>query len=253
MKRKKFEKLFFTACIIIIMAGTINAGPLKNMWGELIKKYPPPVPTPEERKKLVTAYNALAKAPEKNVFLEKEVQIDRQERKTVSYPKSRKAGLYQKRLKPYQEMIRIASIRFDVPEAIIGAVIIQESSGNPKAKAKTSSAKGLMQTINATFKFAKGHLRKLGLFIKDPYLPEDSITAGTWYLSYVFELAKQDYPEYNDRKKIEMWRKALEYYYAGPNWGKDPGPIVYARVKGKEIVIKKAWYARKVLEKAYVL
>ncbi|CAN2045954.1 putative Transglycosylase SLT domain-containing protein [Candidatus Magnetomoraceae bacterium gMMP-1] len=256
---KKFKCIFMTIFFILI-AGSAQSGPLSNMWGELIKKYPPPEPTIEERKSLASIYAPLIKKypyPEK-LFLKKKVKLEEIERKAAPYIRHhkqspQKTALCQKRLKPYQKTIHRASINFDVPEQIIGAVILQESSGNPRAKAKTSSAKGLMQTINSTFAFAKKNLKKLGITISDPYKPEDSIYAGAWYLSYVFELAKQDWPKFNDRKKIEMWEKALEYYYAGPTWGKNPKPIFHAYINGKKIVIKKAYYSRKVLEYAFIL
>ncbi|MCF6179834.1 MAG: transglycosylase SLT domain-containing protein, partial [Geopsychrobacter sp.] len=58
-------------------------------------------------------------------------------------------------LAPYAELISEASARFDVPIPVIAAVIMVESGGNPRASANSSSAKGLMQTINATFAEAR--------------------------------------------------------------------------------------------------
>lgn len=254
----KLCKYFLSIACVFFVTGYVYSGTLSDTWKEVIKKYPYPEPTLKERRNLASLYAPLLKRYPEELFRKKKVQLEEIERKAASYLKRieappHKINLCRKRVKPYQNMIRKASIRFDVPEQIIGAVILQESSGNAQAKAKTSSAKGLMQTIDATFAFARKHLLKHEVIITDPFLPEDSMNAGAWYLSYVFELAQEDYPLYNDRSEIEKWEKALEYYYAGPVWGRDPKPIFHAYINGKNIVIKKAYYAGKVLEYAYIL
>ena len=155
-----------------------------------------------------------------------------------------------RRLEPYRPWIDEAAKRFDVPPAVIRAVILQESGGDAQARAKGTSAKGLMQTIDATFALAREALAGDGLHIKDPLTPRDSILAGAWYLAYCFDLAARDHGITADRKNPRTWRRALEYYYAGPGWGRDPRPIIHVYRKGKRTRIHKGRYSDGVL--AYV-
>ena len=155
-----------------------------------------------------------------------------------------------RRLEPYQPWIDEAAKRFDVPPAVIRAVILQESGGDAKAQAKGTSAKGLMQTIDATFDLAREALAGDGLRIENPLTPRDSILAGAWYLAYCFDLAARDHGITADRKNPRTWRRALEYYYAGPGWGRDPRPIIHVYRKGKRTRIHKGRYSDGVL--AYV-
>ena len=249
-----FIKLMFV-CLLIQSA---SAGPLGDMWGELIKKYPPPRPTIAERNTFSDLYQKMIQKYPQPLFDKKDIAYDELSQYAWPYLKTHRLPMNKqffckKKLRPFKEYIQKASLLFDVPEEIIGGVILQESSGNPKAKAKTSSAKGLMQTIDATFDFARKKLLTYDIIIHDPYIPLDSILSGTWYLSYVFELAREDWPRFNNRSQIKMWEKALEYYYAGPVWGKNPKPIFHAYINGKKIIIQKAYYSRKVLEYAMIL
>jgi len=243
---------------IFILSISAKAGPLGDIWGKLIIKYPPPKPTHQERQTFTNLYNSMILNYPASLFERQVIDYDEVSQKAWPYIKmhhisQNKKAFYQSRLEPFQAYIQKASFFFDVPEEIIGGVILQESSGNPRAKAKTSSAKGLMQTIDATFDFARKNLSTREFYINDPYNPLHSILAGTWYLSYVFELAKEDWPVFYDRSQLDMWEKALEYYYAGPVWGKNPKPIFHAYTNGKKIVIRKAYYSKKVLEYASML
>ena len=254
---KRIQYLYIMICIIFV-GNLAYAGELNRLWGDLIKKYPPPEPTKEERNYLEDKYSSEYTSYPEKLFQNKNIPFEKLKQNASPYLRKHelqlsKSSYSRRRLQKFKEIIHKASVYFTVPEKIIGAVILQESSGNPRAKAKTSSAKGLMQTIDATFYLAKSNVRKYGLYINDPYQPKDSIIAGTWYLSYVFELAKQDFPTYNDRSKLKMWEKALEYYYAGPKWGKHPKPIFHVYINGKKLVIKKALYSQKALEYAYML
>jgi len=243
---------------ISYFSSTLYAGQLDKMWGDLINKYPPPKPTVKERKTISDLFQSVLHNYPDHLIHRNNLNYDELHQYASPYLKTHifkrnKKKYCQQKIKPFQAYIRSTSLYFDVPAEIIGAVILQESSGNPRAKAKSSSAKGLMQTIDATFEFARKNLLKNGIIIKNPYSPLDSIRAGTWYLSYVFELAKQDWPSYHNRSLIHNWEKALEYYYAGPVWGKNPKPIFHAYINGKVIVIKKALYSKKVLEYASLL
>ncbi|MES9902650.1 MAG: transglycosylase SLT domain-containing protein [Sedimenticola sp.] len=157
---------------------------------------------------------------------------------------------WQRRLTPFLDKIKRATAEFNVPEAVIGAVILQESGGRPDARAKGSSAKGLMQTIDATFALARKHLAKRSIDINDPLNAEHSILAGSWYLDFCFSLAAKSFPAYHDRTQLAHWERALEFYYAGPKWGKYPRDIIYVKRKGKSIRINKGRYADGVLRYA---
>lgn len=68
-----------------------------------------------------------------------------------------------------------------------------ESGADPYAKAKTTSAKGLMQTIASTFEMARNGLADQGIRISDdPFDPESSIIAGAWYLDRMYTKAVKD-------------------------------------------------------------
>jgi len=253
----KKKIIFIIISFFFFYLSMLYANSLSDIWSEVIKKYPEPKPTKEERISISNLYSSLINSYPDKIFKKSSFIYD----DISQYPfyikrhnfTLKNASLIKKNLKPFRKYIKKASVFFDVPEEIISGVIVQESSCNPKAKAKSSSAKGLMQTIDSTFEFARKNVYKHEIIINNPYNPYHSIIAGTWYLSYVFELAKQDYPEYNERKQIIMWEKALEYYYAGPVWGKNPKPIFHAYVNGQKIVIKKSYYSRKVLEYAMIL
>jgi len=119
-------------------------------------------------------------------------------------------------LEPYRFDIREAAKRYALPETIIAAVIIQESGVNSRARAKGTSAKGLMQTIDDTFEMARKNLAKEGVTIRDPLVAHDSIHAGSWYLAHCFDLARVDYPGSYERNDPTQWERALEYCYVGP-------------------------------------
>ena len=132
------------------------------------------------------------------------------------------SGYLHKALRPYAHIIRDASRRFQVPPEIIGAVIMAESGGNPRAQASGSTAKGLMQTISGTFRDARENLISQGIFIEDnPYDPRASITAGAWYLDRMYARAAADQKRTDlNRRDIASWKHAVEYYYAGPGHGR---------------------------------
>lgn len=164
------------------------------------------------------------------------------------------AGHLHDKLAPYQSIINDAAQRFDVPPAVIGAVIMVESSGNPKARAKTSSAKGLMQTIKATFAEARTGLKSKGIRISnDPYQPKASIFAGSWYFDKMFQQMERDSGRRYDRDDLATWRKVAEYYYAGPNHGRKRAGVVIIYAGGKRVVVDKAGYAQKVMKWARVM
>ncbi len=160
-----------------------------------------------------------------------------------------------KPLKPYLNLIKECSKIFDVPQEIIGAVVLVESGGNPKASASTSSAKGLMQTIKSTFRDAYASLKAQGIKIKnDPFNPRASLYAGTWYLNHVFGRVQKDNPSQAiSRFEIEDWCTPAKYYYAGPGWGAQKEEIIITYIDGKKLVVDKQTYCRKVMQYARLL
>ncbi|MBN2705713.1 MAG: transglycosylase SLT domain-containing protein [Deltaproteobacteria bacterium] len=165
------------------------------------------------------------------------------------------AILIEKKLAPWRKSIAQAAQTFNVPPAVIKAVIIMESGGNPHARADSSSAAGLMQTIKATFADAHRALSNRGLvLVNDPLDPHASIMAGSWYLGEMFNEAERDgKPEVGPRTELLSWRYALEYYYAGPAHGRKPYPRVLIYRNGKSLLIDKKAYSDKVLEWAATL
>jgi hypothetical protein len=121
----------------------------------------------------------------------------------------------------YGEIIARASKLFNIPQEIIIGVILTESGGDPFARAKITSAKGLMQTIDSTFNMAYRALKAQGIrILKDPSDPTASILAGAWYLDRMYNQAVMDLKaDPYERQKIRSWGMALEYYFAAPDIG----------------------------------
>jgi len=153
------------------------------------------------------------------------------------------------KLAPWQDEISRAAACFAIPEAIIKAVIMVESGGDPRARAGSTSASGLMQTIASTFAAARRDLALRGMIIADdPFDPEASIMAGSWYLDQMFSRARADgKPGVEKRQTIKAWRYPLEYYYAGPGHGRKARSRVLIYRDGKRVVIDKQAYSGKVL------
>ena len=168
---------------------------------------------------------------------------------------SRVSGHLHKALRPCARIIGDASRRFRIPPEIIGAVIMAESGGNPRAEAAGSTAKGLMQTISGTFQDARENLMSQGIFIEDdPFDPRASIMAGAWYLDRMYARAALDRKRPDlDRRRIASWRHAVEYYYAGPEHGRKKKKRVVVYAGGRRIVIDKPAYSRKVLRWAKIM
>jgi len=180
-----------------------------------------------------------------------------EETAAFTHPDARRrfSGYMHKVLQPYRAHINKASAQFDIPREVIGAVIMVESAGNERARAKTSSARGLMQTISGTFREARRNLKAQGIVISDtPYEPLASIMAGSWYLDRMYQKARIDRKKgvYN-RKHINSWRYPVEYYYAGPRHGRKETNIAIIYAGGRRVVIDKRAYSRKVIRWARIM
>jgi soluble lytic murein transglycosylase-like protein len=159
------------------------------------------------------------------------------------------------RLAPYESMIATASRQFDIPKNLLQAVIMAESGGDSKARAGTTSAKGLMQTIDSTFRMAREGLAQNGIIIPDdPFDPEASIMAGSWYLDRMYHQALADGKLARvDRKNINSWRYPLEYYYAGPGNGVKAVNKIQVYSNGETRIIDKRAYSGKIQSWAEIL
>lgn len=170
------------------------------------------------------------------------------------------AEKFNSRLLKYDRLIKKASNTFNIPCEIIKAVIMAESGGDNYAKAKTTSAKGLMQTIDSTFSLARKNLEKKGIKIpNDPFNPESSIMAGSWYLDRMYERCIRDNKIgdgttiSNNRNDISSWRYPLEYYYAGPVHGAKEKNRIYVFSNGEKRMIDKRAYSKKIQKWAEIL
>ena len=179
------------------------------------------------------------------------------EKEALADPKSARivSGYLQKALLPYKDFIHEAAQRFDIPPEIIGSVIMVESGGNARARARTSTAKGLMQTIDGTFRDARDGLRSKGILINDdPFDPRVSIMAGAWYLDRMYSQAAIYHgKEVRNRQAIKSWRYPVEYYYAGPRNGQKDRELVVVYAGGRRVIIDKPAYSRKVLRWARII
>ncbi len=102
------------------------------------------------------------------------------------------------------------SAEYEVPESLVYAVILNESSFDPEAVSHVGAV-GLMQLMPETYDWISD---KLGETVTADYRndPETSIRYGTYYLSYLYQ-------------RFGDWQTAVAAYNAGPNrvseWLKD--------------------------------
>jgi soluble lytic murein transglycosylase-like protein len=96
----------------------------------------------------------------------------------------------------WSDEIAAASARSGVPANIIGAVMAVESGGNPTARAKTTSARGLMQMTKAA-------CETVGADWSQMDLPGPATDAGAAYLAWAHAQVGGE------------WGDAVRAYYAG--------------------------------------
>ena len=102
----------------------------------------------------------------------------------------------------YDDLIRRVARQYDVPPALVKAVIASESNFNASALSP-KGAQGLMQLMPATAK---------ALGVRDSYEVEQNVTGGTAYLRQLID-------RYGD------WNHALAAYNAGPTAVEEYGGI----------------------------
>jgi soluble lytic murein transglycosylase-like protein len=199
----------------------------------------------ERRRRELEAFAAWQQLRE--VLVPFAVELEKEE--TQPGHPGRLARAVDEKLAPFALPISEAAARFDIPEAILKAVIMVESGGDPKARAGSTSAAGLMQTIRSTFAAARRELISQGVEIaNDPCDPRASILAGSWYLDKMYVQAFTDgQPGMAERGRLAAWRRPLEYYYAGPGHGRKAANRILIYRDGKRVVINKKSYSDKVL------
>lgn len=95
----------------------------------------------------------------------------------------------------FDTYIREAADKYNVPFAVIKAMIATESGFNPNAQSDKSSAKGLMQIVDGT-------ARELGYSPAEMLNPQKAIDAGAKYIASL-------------KNSFGLWG-AIRAYYAGP-------------------------------------
>lgn len=96
----------------------------------------------------------------------------------------------------YNDFVNAAAFAYNIPVAIIKGIIATESGFNPNAKAKTTSATGLMQMTVAAAK-------DMGFAHSSMTDPKTAIMAGTKYLAW------------NKNSFKFTLNEAIQAYYAG--------------------------------------
>ena len=86
----------------------------------------------------------------------------------------------------YKDEVSTAANRWQMSQALIFALIRQESAFNPRARS-TSDAFGLMQLIPSTARAMSRRIKQPYRGIYDLYQPGKNINLGTYYLRYLFQ------------------------------------------------------------------
>ncbi len=247
--KRFFRTIIYSIVLVIFFSGLSRAA---DPWKALQDKYGSDImPTALEKKKKTTP------DPWEKLRVVCMPFTEEVEAAALSDPEAGRqiASYLHRALLPYVGIIDEAAMKFDVPEEIIGAVIMVESGGDANASADTSSAKGLMQTISGTFRDARNGLLSRDVFIKNnPFDAYASIMAGSWYLDRMFAAASDDGKlGLLSRQDLFSWRFPVEYYYAGPTNGRKGQNVVIMYAGGRRVVIDKAAYSRKVLRWAGIM
>lgn len=105
----------------------------------------------------------------------------------------------------YRDWIEKYAAENEIHPAFVAAIILRESSYNPKAESNVG-ARGLMQVMEDTFEFVRGKLdEERTTTFDDMYDAETNIRYGCWYLGYLSRIFNGD--------PVKM----ACAYHAGPN------------------------------------
>lgn len=87
----------------------------------------------------------------------------------------------------YQDQIREAAAQYGLRPAYIAAIVLNESSYDPRA-VSSAGARGLMQLLPDTGRWIAGRLGLSGYTDDDLFDPETNLRLGAWYLNYLSDL-----------------------------------------------------------------
>jgi len=257
MKPKKLTVQSWLLAAILLIGwnpAAMAADPWGALWDQFQSHNPAPIVKPLATKVKIPSGQKIDPWAELQAIFVPFTPQEEEKAQTNPLVRKKVAAKLNHSLAPHRKLIHEASALFNVPAAVIAAVIMVESGGNPHAAAQTSSAKGLMQTIDTTFAEARQALPAQGInIVNNPFNPRASIMAGTWYLDQMYRQVIHDRGEVLQRNSITSWRLPTEYYYAGPGHGRKRSQVVMIYAGGKQIRVDKSGYSSKVLRWAHIL
>jgi len=92
---------------------------------------------------------------------------------------------------PYREFVETYAERHGLDPLLVAAVIREESGFDPRARSGVG-ARGLMQLMPRTARWAAPKAGVMGFGVDDLEDPETNIRLGCWYLSYLSRLYEGD-------------------------------------------------------------
>lgn len=116
---------------------------------------------------------------------------------------------------PYREFVERHAAVHGLDPLLVAAVIREESGFNPRARSGVG-ARGLMQLMPRTARWAAPKAGITGFGLDDLEDPETNIRLGCWYLSYLSRQFEGELPvmlaAYNGGEgNVARWRKARGY------------------------------------------
>ena len=137
---------------------------------------------------------------------------------------------------PYREIVLTAAEDYDVPPALLYALIKAESNFDPDAESQ-KGAKGLMQLMDQTAAECAG---KTGMTLTDIFAPEQNITLGAYYLGKLLDMYEGDEKSavtaYNaGHGRVDGWLSDLRYSPDGKTLAEIPFPETERYVRKVEL------------------
>ncbi|NLA76926.1 MAG: lytic transglycosylase domain-containing protein [Clostridiales bacterium] len=125
----------------------------------------------------------------------------------------------------YDTLVEKYAKEYELPVALVYAVIRTESSFNPEA-VSSANARGLMQITPDTFDWLQTKTGDKGLEQSELYKPETAIRYGTFFLRYLlneFEVTETALAAYHaGRGRVNGWLDDSEYSDDGKTLKKIP-------------------------------